>query len=411
MKIAFVLESFPSISETFILNQITGLIDKGHTVDIFASYKNINQEKVHEDIVSYNLLEKCNFIDFPKNKFFRILKSFLLILFNFKKNYFSILKSLNFFEYGKKSITLHLLYFSLYFSKIEKEYDIIHCHFGNNGILGSFLKEINETDAKIITTFHGSDITQNYNIKDDKYNLVFKNSSICTVNSNFLMDKVVNLGCKSEKLIKLPVGVDLDFFSPENNKKIKKEKIKILTVSRLVPYKGLKYSIKAVSKIVKNFPDKKIIYQIIGDGYEREFLLNLITELNMNKYIKLEGNKKRSEVKEYYNKADIFILPSISFKDGREEGQGLVIQEAQAMCLPVIVTDVGGIPEGIINNETGFLIEDKNIKEIESKVKLLITDYGRRIEMGLKGREFVKDKFNQKVLNDKLERIYYNLIG
>lgn len=410
MKIAFILGEFPKLSTTFILSQITGLIDRGHNVTIFAN-KKCKRSDMHEDVFKYNLLDKTYYSNMPRNKFFRVIKAIGLILKNGFHHPLYILKSLNFIKYKKNALSLLLLFTAVNFLNHDNEYDIVHCHFGHNGVLGTILKDFGLIKGKLITTFHGSDVTLNYENKRKRYQIIFKNNDLCTVNSNFLKEKIIQLGCAKDKVERLPVGVDLDFFSKEQRNQINKNiDISILSVARLVEYKGLEYSIKAVSEIVKKHPKKIIKYYIVGDGKEKNTLQELINKLGLNECISLEGGKRREEVIKYYKKSNIFILPSISYNDGREEAQGLVLQEAQAMKLPVISTNIGGIPEGIINQKTGFIVKDKNVKELIEKIDFFIQNPHEIGKMGEAGREFIKNNFNQNELNNKLEEIYYNLI-
>ena len=88
--------------------------------------------------------------------------------------------------------------------------------------------------------------------------------------------------------------------------------------------------------------------------------------------------------------SDLFVFPGIHDKHGRAETQGLVLQEAQAMELPVIVSDVGGMKYGMINDITGFVVEEKNIAGFVDKIELLIADKELRKEMGKQGRMVLK---------------------
>ena len=126
MKIAFIVNSFPTLSETFILNQITGLLDMGHDVEIFAEYDS-KEKKIHQDVEKYKLAKKVYYFNMPRNKIKRVLRAIYLIITNFHKNPTKILKSLNVFKYGKESLSLKLLYLSILFlSKTNKKFDIIH---------------------------------------------------------------------------------------------------------------------------------------------------------------------------------------------------------------------------------------------------------------------------------------------
>ena len=126
MEIAFIVGGFPLLSEAFVMNQITGLLDLGHEVEIFAEF-NPKERKVHPDIEKYRLMERVHYFAMPYNKIKRILKAISLIIKNFHKAPLKILKSLNFFEYGKEALSLRLLHSIIPF--LDKKYDILYCHF------------------------------------------------------------------------------------------------------------------------------------------------------------------------------------------------------------------------------------------------------------------------------------------
>src|SRR3990172_4479647 len=109
MKIAFVVATFPALSETFILNQITGLIDLGHNVEIFALEQS-RDEKHHADVVAYDLMKRVRYFDIPTNRILRIIRALFLVIENFHRSPRKIVQALNIFRYGKDALSLTLLY-------------------------------------------------------------------------------------------------------------------------------------------------------------------------------------------------------------------------------------------------------------------------------------------------------------
>src|SRR3970040_2250976 len=105
MKIGFIVSSFPSLSQTFILNQITGLLDLGHDVEIFAR-NNPNEQKKHPDVEKYRLMERAYYFNMPPNKIKCVLKAIYLTITNFHKSPPRILRSLNIPKYGKDTLSL-----------------------------------------------------------------------------------------------------------------------------------------------------------------------------------------------------------------------------------------------------------------------------------------------------------------
>lgn len=402
MEIAYFVDTFPKLSETFILNQITGLIDRGHDIQIFAG-ESPDEEEVHPDVKKYDLLKKTTYFDVPKSMIDRILHLPTLFFSNIGKTYKEILGSLNIFKYDDNSLSLRLPYIA---SSIPKsKFDIIHAHFGPNGVLASQLKDDGLIDGKIITTFHGYDVNKLPKISDREiYQDLFDFGDAFTVNSNFTKDQVRKLGYDGDKIFKLPVGVDLDDFKFEERTLNKNEMVKILSVGRLVEKKGHEYGIKAISKLVKKGYDIK--YYIIGEGELRNKLEVLISELELEDNVELMGSVSDETLHKFYGSSHIFLFPSVTASNGDKEGQGLVLQEAQAMGVPIVTTRHNGIPEGVIEDRSALLVPEKDPDGLARKLEYLIDNPQIWPRMGKAGRKFVEKRYDIDNLNDRLVKIY-----
>ena len=110
-------------------------------------------------------------------------------------------------------------------------------------------------------------------------------------------------------------------------------------------------------------------------------------------------------------KANFFVLPGITEETGRAETQGLVIQEAQAIGLPVIVSDAGGMKYGLIDLETGFILPEGDINAFAEIIKKLIQNPKLAENLGKKGRQYVVENFDSKVLGERLLKIYKELLS
>lgn len=408
MKVAFILRKFPVLSETFILEQIVGLIDQGIEVDIFSLFRGSLVHR-HSLIDSYNLIEKVNFpkISCPSKALTRFLKLPLQFKTSSPANTIQKLKSLNFLRYKHQALFLNLLYFSTMFNTV-KSYDVIHCHFGMYGLIGVDLKDLNLISGKIITSFHGMDIhvypkTHGVSV----YRRLFSQGDMFTVNSNYTRNCLVRLGCPREKIFKLPVGLRTEKYASQADKH-SHEKIRILTVARLVEKKGLEYGIKAIADLHPQLPD--IQYDIVGEGALRDSLSELIKTLKATDYIRLLGPRNQSDLRQLYSNADIFLLPSVTATDGDMEGQGLVLQEAQASGIPIVSTLHNGIPEGVIADKSGFLVPEKDVDALAESLKKLITQPQLRKEMGEAGKLFVQHSFDIERLNGQLLNLYKRVL-
>jgi len=162
----------------------------------------------------------------------------------------------------------------------------------------------------------------------------------------------------------------------------------------------LEYAIRAFAQVCAAHNDLKLSYQIAGEGPYRPFLENLL------------GWQDQPEVASLLADAHIFLFPSVTAKDGNKESQALALQEAQAVGLPVITTIHNGLPEGMLDKESGFLVPEKDVAGLVEKIEYLVTHPEVWATMGATGRRFVEDKYEMNMVNEKLLAIYnelYNL--
>jgi colanic acid/amylovoran biosynthesis glycosyltransferase len=291
----------------------------------------------------------------------------------------------------------------------KKPYDIIHCHFGQLGQKGVTLREIGAIQGRLITSFHGADVNSPvWYSRGGTYKKLFKLGDKFTVNSNFTADRAIALGCPPEKIVKLPMGLNLSLYQFKARYLQVNEPVKIITVARLVEKKGIEYSIRAVAQVLKEYPN--LIYRIVGDGGLRESLEQLIRELNVSENVKILGWMTQEEVRQLYTDSHLFILSSVTATDGDKEGQGLVLQEAEAMGLPVLSTIHNGIPDGVLDGKSGFLVPEKDVSALAEKLRFLLKNPEKWLEMGQAGRAFVEENYEINKLNDQLVEIYSKLI-
>lgn len=408
MKIAFIVNVFPAISETFVLNQIVGMIDLGHEVKIFAENRPVSFA-LHPLHKQYDLLKKTYYPSdiFPANKLKRIYKAVYLIIRCFFRNPVIVFKSFNFFLYGKNALNLRYFFYTSQF--LINKINIVHCHFGPNAEKKLFLKEILGSRIKFITVFHGYDVTryvkQN---KKDVYKRLFEVGDLFMPISNLWKTRIEEIGCPREKIIVHRMGIDFkkDHCCCSANTNLN---INLVTVARFVEKKGLEYAIAAVAKLMKKYND--IYYSIIGDGPLRPNLERLINDLGVQNKIRLHGWLDSEEVNKVLKTSNIYILSSVTSNNGDAEGIPVSIMEAMAMCLPVVSTIHSGIPELVCDSQSGFLVPERNIEVLSEKVEYLVTHPELCKEMGKKGKMIVEENFNINKLNKKLEKIFQELFS
>jgi colanic acid/amylovoran biosynthesis glycosyltransferase len=149
-----------------------------------------------------------------------------------------------------------------------------------------------------------------------------------------------------------------------------------------------------------------VIFNMVGEGLEFETCRAYILEHQLSGHINLLGPLSQEQIKAVMALSDVFLYPGIIDNNGRCENQGLVIQEAQAMALPVLISDVGGMTEGIIDGQTGFVVKAHDIEGFAEKLEFLMIHPKEKHAMGQTGRQFVVDHYDNKILGKKLLKIY-----
>jgi colanic acid/amylovoran biosynthesis glycosyltransferase len=410
MRIAFIVGRFPSLSQTFVLRQITGLLDRGHDVEVFAQSQG-KDAIAHGDIEKYCLLKRTCYLNThatSPNRIVRLARLVGLLMANFHRNPTAVLKTLNVMRFGRSALSLGVLGSVAPFLN-KGPYDIVHCQFGTLGRLGLLLKDTGLLRGKLVTSFRGYDISSYAKVHGEQaYRNLLSRGDLFLCVSNYIKEKLVRLGCDPRKIIVHRSGAEVKKANLLLSSKTNNGKIRIVTIARLVEKKGVEYGIRAVAKILKR--RHAIEYNIAGEGPLRDRLQSLIDELNAGDNIKLLGWKTQAEVADLLKASDILLAPSVTTKKGDEEGIPGVIMEAFAQGLPVTSTYHAGIPEVVQDGESGFLVQERDVDALAERLERLIEHPELRFAMGQNGRRFVEAHYDVDKLNDRLVRIYQQLM-
>ncbi len=180
-------------------------------------------------------------------------------------------------------------------------------------------------------------------------------------------------------------------FSPDTCKRFS-SKIKLITVGRLDELKGQRYGIE-VAKILKE-KGYDFKYTLIGKGRNSAELQELISDYKLENHVYMEGEKSQTQVRDFLQSNDIFLMTSVLGKGNSREGQGLVSAEAQACGLPVVAFDSGGVKYTVQNRVTGFLVPERDVNAMTSAIEELVQNNILRKKMATKAREFISENFS-----------------
>ncbi len=303
------------------------------------------------------------------------------------------------------------MFFESQWFLLPYNFELIHAHFGMNGNRIAYLKakDIIPESVKLINTFHG------YDLEPDKlldytfdYSYLWKQAQAFTVNTPYLKGLLEQLHLNNRSVFILPVGLDTHFFKRQQNKR-ESTYFDIVFCGRLISFKAPDLAVSIIHALVqKGYTQVRL--HIIGTGSMETALKAQVAVLGLDQHVLFYGSQDQKFIKSCFEQSDVFLLPGIEDPEtGRAETQGLVIQEAQAMAVPVVVSDVGGMKYGLLPNESGFVVEERNLDGFINVIELLILNPKLQLIMGEKGRRFVVENYDNKVLANKLSAIYNSI--
>ena len=285
---------------------------------------------------------------------------------------------------------------------------LIHAHFGIEGV--SALGLAMHLKIPLVTTFHGFDATLKTHAMLSspawfRYPLLrgrlAREGRLFLCASSFIRQRLLEAGFPESRTHTHYIGVDCRNIRPRGHLE---EQLRILHVARLVEVKGTRYLLRAFARVARTHDAVRLL--IIGDGPLRRPLRALAASLGVGDRVEFLGALPHAEVLSSMRKAAMLVLPGIRTATGREEGLGMVLLEAAATGVPIIGSQVGGIPECIVDGKTGFLVPERDEETLARRMAELLEDPVRRHSMGAAGRALVEDRFDIDRQTAALENFY-----
>jgi glycosyltransferase involved in cell wall biosynthesis len=252
----------------------------------------------------------------------------------------------------------------------------------------------------VIVTSHGGDL---FGLKGFVFNrlkrFVALQSAAVTVVSHAMRDVLQELRIADSRINVIPMGVDLcNRFVPAVQRSASGA---LLFVGRLVEKKGLKYLIEALPLILKEHPNATL--RIVGDGQEKERILERILELGLGEHIEFLGAVANETLPEIYHSSDVVVFPSVVASDGDREGFGLVLVEALGCECATVVTDLPAMRDIIYNGKSALVVPQKDANLLAGKINLLIDDDNLRQSLGQQGRQYVLERFDWDIITNQYQ--------
>jgi colanic acid/amylovoran biosynthesis glycosyltransferase len=360
LNVLIVVEYFPAPNQVFVLNIITGLLNNGHNVSIFAFRHNDFDRKDHGDVEKYSLMDRV--------------------------------------IYRKLPLPL-------------PEYDIVFCQSLGLGRRLLRMQSLQKwlKNRKLVVALRGHDITNNSLYKDPSVCAeVFQKADLFLPVCDYFKHLAIQLGCPEDKIIVHHSGVDCEKFFFKRRKRPRRGLVRFTSVCRLVEKKGMSYAIQAIAEMIKTY--RSVQFTIVGDGRLKGHLERLIKKLKIDSKVNLFGWGTHDQIINILDQSHIFLSPSITANNGDEEGIANSLKEAMAMGLITIATPNAGTSELIQDGISGFLVPERDANALAKKISYIMNNSVQWEPMGLAARKKIEEEFETKKLMRELEQLFYQLL-
>jgi colanic acid/amylovoran biosynthesis glycosyltransferase len=414
LRVAAFVPSFPELSETFILRQIVGLLDRGHDVRVFA-HEAGTPRPTHAGVERHELTRRTRVLsaDAPVARAAggrATPGAFLRCLTPARARASG--------GWGALVRTLGAL-------RGEAPFDVVHCHYGVTGLRYGVAARL--WRAPLVVSFYGYDASRYPRERGEHvYEPMFAAAQRVTSLSAHMDDRLRALGCPLDKLRRVPLPVDASsedvapaashrsgasprLDTPARNDDAQRE-VRLLTVARLVEKKGIDVALRALGSLRDELP--AVRYDVIGDGPMRAELEALAVSLGIADRVRFAGPVANDAVQQAMRDADLFVLTSLTAASGDEEGTPTVLIEAAYAGLPVLATRHAGIPDIVADGESGMLVTENDPAALADGLRTMLASRERWPAMGEAGRRLIIERGHLTAdVAARLEALYLELLA
>jgi len=282
--------------------------------------------------------------------------------------------------------------------------DVVHAQFGHLGLLA--LPVAQSEKIPLVVSFRGRDVLLIQQAPARAREALFGYASRVFARSEDMRQDLLRLGCAAGKLFVLPSGINVRSIPfRERTHPGAGDPVILLMVGRLVPKKGMDDALRALARC-RPGP----VLTILGDGPEKDRLLQLHRELGHRHTVVVGGPTVHWGIYEGMLSGHIFLLPCKTAPDGEKEGVPNAIKEAQATGMPVLSTRHAGIPECVEHGGSGLLCEEGDVDGLARNLEELLAHPERWAAMGRRGRELMEERYDLARLAPELARHYHDIV-
>jgi colanic acid/amylovoran biosynthesis glycosyltransferase len=387
-RIMYVVSYFPSTSQTFVLREMKQLKEMGYSIQICAMRASDKEIKHKDTEIFLNDVFYIPDVGREKGNILKLILSNIPLAFNRPSQYVSA------FTTAVKTKNLRVLLdflragWAVSKKKIDKDLHL-HAHFAHNPTnIAYFIHLLNGNTFSF--TSHAVDLYVKPMLVKEKLLASSFAVTISDFNVRFLREQYGDESIKNLHVVRC--GIEKEFVNQSNSKeKVYKEKISILTIGRMVEKKGFDVLVDALVLLNKKNYDFEC--RIIGGGEMKEDLVQKVQMNGLSQNVNFLGAKSTQEIQKEFENADLFVLPCKMAENGDMDGIPVVLMESIAKMVPVITTRLSGIPELIVDGETGLLAKPNNPNSLVEQIELLINNPDLRIKLSDQAVKHLVDEF------------------
>jgi colanic acid/amylovoran biosynthesis glycosyltransferase len=404
MKIAFLPGVFPMLSETPVLNQITGLVARGHEVDIYGDRPK-RPDPYHPSIDRLGLLARARYRpDLPPTTLGRWSKARRLYSEAGAEERPVLLRSMNPLRFGTRAATGRLPLQTAQFLP-PRRYDIVQGGFGEQGLKALRMIKVGAMQGPLITAFRGADLTRFVRSRGDGvYAELFRRGDLFQPVCEAFARRLREMGCPADRIQVHRTGIEVAKF-PYNARRPGRF-TRLISIGRLVEKKGLGDALAAVAQV----NHAAIRYTVVGDGPLREALERGARELGIADLVEFAGALPQPEVHARLAESDLLLAPSITAADGDQEGIPNVLKEAMALGVLVLSTRHSGIPELVEDGVTGYLVPERDSRALGTALGRILESPETWEPIQTAARAKIEREYDIEKLNDQLVLTYEKVI-
>tara|TARA_R110001606_G_scaffold105632_3_gene229814 strand:+ start:3537 stop:4769 length:1233 start_codon:yes stop_codon:yes gene_type:complete len=370
VKIAFFVNAFPMMSEAFIANSAAALIDLGHSVDIYG-IGNVDPTGLSVKALEGHGLDKHTVnMRWPNSPMARLAGLPVALGTIARKNGIVSLTRLRPDIYRRSIGDLSAFYQASGFES-GVEYDILHCQFATLAETVIKHRKAGFLKGNIVVNFRGYDITETVKeVGPHVYDHVWPEATSYIANCDYFRRRAIELGCPQDRIGVIGSGIRLENFPFSPPRTTESAHLKFLMVGRLIERKGFHIAIRAISQFALE-SSTPVKVDIVGDGPMRQELESLADDMGLAGAVNFHGARDHAEIADLIRQTDIFLAPSMTSAIGGQDAPVNTLKEAMAIGRPVIGTHHGGIPELVIEDETGALAAEGDVDSLYEAIKRL----------------------------------------